>query len=972
MKCKFVCNCQGQSPQLDTETMATNTGHVMTLANSIIGVSILAMPFCFKQCGILLSTLMLLLSSIMSRLACHYLLKSAILTRRRNFEFLAFHTFGPTGKLAVELSIIGFMLGTCIAFFVVCGDLGPAIIGTLLNIDDPTSIRPTVLIGLAVFVVLPLGLLRNVDSLAAVCVITIVFYMCLVLKVVGEATNHMITWDWLDRVNLWRPSGLLQCIPIFSMALSCQTQLFEIFESLPNASLDKMNSIVRSAVNICTGVYITMGLFGYIAFCTQPFSGNVMLSFSPSKTSEVMKLGFVLSVAVSFPLIIFPCRASLHSLLFRRGHTPHHELLGIGNHIPELRFHWITIAIVTVSLIMGLLIPNIELVLGLVGSTIGVMICIMFPALLFMCLTTKKNNERLLAQTLFGLGFLIMILGTYANLFATEQAMSGKEVPPVINAPNPKPAENIGVGLNLPLQPEKPESKVKIKDETLKELKDVKELAALPELNKELKKESPAPVVDVRQEVKDNRPPVVIKETKLEARQEPPIPVAPVVNVVTEILPPQRKEEPKQADVVEKKEESINKDAIKKEDDELKESQKDEENKKQKEILDKLIKHEEIQKKLIEEQKALVQEMKKEREERLHNQDDTDQIDDAVNNKKIDDKVERQKMENEIVVNNKDDQNAVVPKKDVHDFDKEKEKDKKDSVGDKLVDTKVGNLSENKELKNKMTKKMEEGIPLPLAVKDINNKVPDNDNELKKIEIADSPVDKNSVINESKMLKRDILENDGDTKEERGKRDVEEVNRLDGIQKIEEVSEKSIPDLDKQQNNMLIQNSDTNNLTNLGGGEIHSAVVKNEQVVEKDSDKTFMQILDNERKKDEDEKHCKDEKVKAEHTDELKVEKQKGDIATKDVPGDVVNQKEEVPTEIAANNNNKLPNPTTTESIIKAPLFLSNPNPIIINAMDVQQNLMGNDIVKDAAKPMKRDLKSVDPEKQEQTKDRET
>lgn len=37
--------------------------------------------------------------------------------------------------------------------------------------------------GLAVFVVLPLGLLRNVDSLAAVCVITIVFYMCLVLKV---------------------------------------------------------------------------------------------------------------------------------------------------------------------------------------------------------------------------------------------------------------------------------------------------------------------------------------------------------------------------------------------------------------------------------------------------------------------------------------------------------------------------------------------------------------------------------------------------------------------------------------------------------------------------------------------------------------------------------------------------------------------------------------------------------------------
>ena len=101
--------------------MGTNTGTVMTLANSIIGVGVLAMPFCFKQvsvfgpeeeyefslacifhefksclclwhfvlqCGIILSILMLLLSSFLSRLACHFLLKAAIMARRRNFEFL--------------------------------------------------------------------------------------------------------------------------------------------------------------------------------------------------------------------------------------------------------------------------------------------------------------------------------------------------------------------------------------------------------------------------------------------------------------------------------------------------------------------------------------------------------------------------------------------------------------------------------------------------------------------------------------------------------------------------------------------------------------------------------------------------------------------------------------------------------------------------------------------------------------------
>jgi sodium-coupled neutral amino acid transporter 10 len=66
--------------------------------------------------------------------------------------------------------------------------------------------------------------------------------------------------------------------------------------------------------------------------------------------------------------------------------------------MPETRFKLITLVIVAASLVTGLLIPNIELVLGLVGSTIGVLICVIIPATFFLCLTTKNNNERLLAQ----------------------------------------------------------------------------------------------------------------------------------------------------------------------------------------------------------------------------------------------------------------------------------------------------------------------------------------------------------------------------------------------------------------------------------------------------------------------------------------------------------------------------------------------------------------------------------------------
>lgn len=93
-------------------------------------------------------------------------------------------------------------------------------------------------------------------------------------QIMGESTLHIFMGDWVDNVNYWRPAGILQCLPIFSMALFCQTQLFEIYETIPNVSLEKMNDVVRGALNICTLVYMCVGLFGYIAFCTQPFTGN--------------------------------------------------------------------------------------------------------------------------------------------------------------------------------------------------------------------------------------------------------------------------------------------------------------------------------------------------------------------------------------------------------------------------------------------------------------------------------------------------------------------------------------------------------------------------------------------------------------------------------------------------------------------------------------------------------------------------
>lgn len=71
-----------------------------------------------------------------------------------------------------------------------------------------------------------------------------------------------------------------------------------------------------------------------------------------------------------------------------------------AHYIPEHRFRYITISMILFALLLGLMIPSIELVIGLVGSTIGVGICILFPAACFVKTVKKNSTEKLLAQVI--------------------------------------------------------------------------------------------------------------------------------------------------------------------------------------------------------------------------------------------------------------------------------------------------------------------------------------------------------------------------------------------------------------------------------------------------------------------------------------------------------------------------------------------------------------------------------------------
>lgn len=413
---------------------------IINVVNTAFGVTVLAVPYCFHQCGLILGTMLLFASSYASKKSCSLLLRSAQISRKRDFESLGFHVGGFLGKLIVEMSLIGYLVGTAIAWFVIIGDVSPAVVSSLFGIEKTWGLRLFLIVAIGVCVVLPLSLVKDITSLSSASNVAIGIYSIFVLQLLFSTLPRILSGDWLDRANFWKPDGVLQCLPIFAISFLCQTVIFVLYDALPEPSVKKMEHVVDTAMDIVLLLSFTVGFSGYVRYFDDGIQGDLLNNYKHDFISEFIRLGFCISTILSFPLLVFPCRSSINSLISstRLDVTP-----AGGTYIPHDRFFVITCLLIIGTVICGVLFPSVEFVMALVGATMGAMLTFILPSYIFLNVS-GEDNSKAVAKVLFVTGICLLCLSTFSVLSISESQMKEAEMapvlqPPVLNPPTLEP-----------------------------------------------------------------------------------------------------------------------------------------------------------------------------------------------------------------------------------------------------------------------------------------------------------------------------------------------------------------------------------------------------------------------------------------------------------------------------------------------------------------------------------------------------
>ncbi|KAL0303935.1 UNVERIFIED_CONTAM: Amino acid transporter AVT6C [Sesamum radiatum] len=368
---------------------ASISGAIFNISTGMVGAGIMSIPATFKVLGVIPSFVVILIIAYLVEVTVEFLLKYTHSVELNTYGKLMAESFGKFGSVALQVCVMITNLGALIIYLIIIGDVlsGNTSEGTVhLGILQEWfgvhwwNSRACSLLFVVLFVLLPLLLLRRIESLwfsSAVSVLLAIVFVgiCSVMAISaliqGQTKTPRILPELDGGVSFF---NLFTAIPVIVTAFTFHFNVHAIGVELGKPSA--MISAVRIALVLCAAIYFAIGIFGYLLFGDSTMD-DILVNFDQSSGSrissflnDIVRLSYALHLMLVFPLLNFSLRTNIDEFLF-----PKKPLLAVDTK----RFIGLTLVLLVVAYVLAIAIPSIWYLFQFMGSTSAVCLAFIFP-----------------------------------------------------------------------------------------------------------------------------------------------------------------------------------------------------------------------------------------------------------------------------------------------------------------------------------------------------------------------------------------------------------------------------------------------------------------------------------------------------------------------------------------------------------------------------------------------------------------
>ena len=402
-------------------TRGSMLGAVFILMNTIMGASILVLPYTFGQVGVVTLVLMEVFVMVMSHLT-HIVLADAVdKYDGSNYQDLVGKVCGPLLQALSQVGQILYMFSLAASTHITVGDQAVKLCDAAAGLENHWYCERYFLIPtVSLTLIFPLIWFRNISSLSYASYFSALSVLYIVCAVIAD--YFILDLPMTDEILMPEVTVLtiFQYLPLLTLSFCCHMTSVPLYYELDRRTPARYSVVVLLANSFVLFFYLATGIFGLLTFGdgVQP---DVLLSYEANDKLMIVARGAIsVSVITSYPIFIFLGRGAIEDTLMQLGElcdrqvNPHSEMRRV---VVILGWHLSALAI-------SLLTSSLARVLSLVGS-IAALFMLFFPGYILWRSVSQHNwAHRITATILMGIGIFMFVWTIVFNAYLAATGRS--------------------------------------------------------------------------------------------------------------------------------------------------------------------------------------------------------------------------------------------------------------------------------------------------------------------------------------------------------------------------------------------------------------------------------------------------------------------------------------------------------------------------------------------------------------------